>query len=386
MVYSIALLACVACASAAFEWRVVDTNVLTTDIGIAFISPFVGYIAGDANGVGPAILKSTDGGRHFDSCNASFGIDALLLDVDAAADSVVVSSVFGELYSDNGGKTFQRSLGGGLSQSVRYIGLNGDGGHKYGVTGQYGRKQGVAISVNSGKTFSAYDAGLSTLARYGAFPTETTWYVAAGEWPDNSTSTAAPVKARHFRHGRTQLLKADGTLNLNSNPTPDNDIGYKAQITKTTDGGKTWSSVFFENNTFYFNGIDCSPNNENNCCAVGEADGTEGGGRIHCTADGGKTWTRNFWAPSTSTTHYSLLELRFSSDTDVWAVGGALTEVSPSAWFVHSTDGGKTWTPDASLLRGYYALGISAVSPNVAFAAVDNLITQSSGIAKYSNL
>ena len=63
---------------------------------------------------------------------------------------------------------------------------------------------------------------------------------------------------------------------------------------------------------------------------VGESDGTDGGARIYCTTDGGKTWVRNFWAPSTSTVHYSLIELRFSNDTDVWAVGGSLTQVAPS--------------------------------------------------------
>ena len=46
--------------------------------------------------------------------------------------------------------------------------------------------------------------------------------------------------------------------------------GYTAQITKSIDGGKTFTSVFAENNTFYFNGIDCSTTNPNHCCAVGE--------------------------------------------------------------------------------------------------------------------
>jgi hypothetical protein len=58
----------------------------------------------------------------------------------------VVSSVFGELYSDDGGNSFQPSTGGGTSQSVRYLGVNGDGGQKFGVTGQYGSVQGVVGS------------------------------------------------------------------------------------------------------------------------------------------------------------------------------------------------------------------------------------------------
>ena len=63
---------------------------------------------------------------------------------------------------------------------------------------------------------------------------------------------------------------------------------------------------------------------------MGEADGTAAGARIHCTNDGGLTWTRNFWAPYTSQVHFSLIEIRFSSDTDVWAVGGQITRIGAS--------------------------------------------------------
>ena len=118
--------------------------------------------------------------------------------------TIVVSSIFGELYSDNAGASFSPSVGGGTSQSVRYLGVNGDGGLKFGVTGQYGNVQGVCcsppvwrvrpapscpvwchcagagISVDGGKTFKAYSAGLTTDARYGAFPSDSVWYVAAG--------------------------------------------------------------------------------------------------------------------------------------------------------------------------------------------------------------
>ena len=34
----------------------------------------------------------------------SFGMDLILLDTAAAANSIVVSSIFGELYSDDGGQ------------------------------------------------------------------------------------------------------------------------------------------------------------------------------------------------------------------------------------------------------------------------------------------
>jgi hypothetical protein len=52
--------------------------------------------------------------------------------------TVVVASVFGELYSADAGKTWAHSNGGGPSQSVRYFGTNGDGGHKFGIAATYG--------------------------------------------------------------------------------------------------------------------------------------------------------------------------------------------------------------------------------------------------------
>jgi hypothetical protein len=77
------------------------------------------------------------GGVHWTTCPAQFGLDLLLLDTDATENTIVVSSIFGELYSDDAGASFAASFGGGTSQSVRYIGVNGDGGLKFGVTGQY---------------------------------------------------------------------------------------------------------------------------------------------------------------------------------------------------------------------------------------------------------
>jgi hypothetical protein len=41
-------------------------------------------------------------------------------------------------------------------------------------------RAGVGISVDGGKTFKAYPAGLTADARYGAFPSDSVWYVAAG--------------------------------------------------------------------------------------------------------------------------------------------------------------------------------------------------------------
>ncbi len=96
-------------------------------------------------------------------------------------------------------------------------------------------------------------------------------------------------------------------------------------------------TVFNATNEFFFNGIDCQPNNpdwcvlafllrarmwlslatapaiaapmpflffacwpfQRRCCAVGEAEKPSSvpGARIHCTQDGGKTWNQTFFQP-----------------------------------------------------------------------------------------
>lgn len=377
---AILAIAFVASVQAKGTWKVLNGSLATDIVGIGFTSAQVGYMSGDGNGVGPMILKTTNGGVDWNMCPASFGPDILLLDCDAADETIVVSSVFGELYSDDGGNSFTQSVGGGQSQSVRFLGKDGSGGKKFGVAGtfQFGKKQGCAISTDGGKKFTPYDAGLFTFARYGAYPTDTTWYISAGQWP-SSNPQAEPKR-------RNEFMNAKGKVPRHFTPTlkvGDGD-GYMAQIVKTTDGGKTFKTVFAENGTFYFNAIDCSPNNENFCCATGEATGTsQSGARIHCTYDGGQTWNRTFWSPETSGHGYSIMEIRWVTETDIWAVGGELASIAPSAWFLQSTDGGKTWEHNVKPIFGYYGFGLSMVDADHGFAAVDDLITQMSGVAKY---
>ncbi len=53
--------------------------------------------------------------------------------------------------------------------------------------------------------------------------------------------------------------------------------------------------------------------------------------------------------------------------------------------FVHSTDGGQTWAINGGQdMAGFYALALSMVDNNTGYAAVDNVITQETSVAKYS--
>jgi len=374
------------------DWAILAENLLTTELGVAFETPDRGYVAGDMNGVGPEILQTLDGGKTWTPMNASFGIDILLLAMAAAPGdlkTVVVTSVFGELYSLDG-KNFRPSIGGGTSQSIRYVGSDGEGGLRFGCAGTYRGKQGVAMTLNGGVTFQpVFATPLFTEARYAAFPSTSVWYIAAGEWPNTAKSTltsSKPAAAGGIPRARKSVFQDEnGRFPAHYIPSErknlGDDIGYKAQIVKTTDGGKTWTTVFAQNNTFYFNGIDCT--SETHCCAVAEsADLPSAGAYIYCTDDG-VNWTRRFTALQSKTSGFSLLEVRFLNATLGWAVGGDLG-VLPKAWFVETTDGGKTWKADTHVIPNYYALEINVASGTTAFAAIDNVLTQSSGVAKWT--
>ena len=54
------------------------------------------------------------------------------------------------------------------------------------------------------------------------------------------------------------------------------------------------------------------------------------------------------------------------------------------AQFLHSLDGGNTWTQATTKpLEGFSPLGLSVLPDGTAFAALDNTITQTSAIAVY---
>ena len=169
----------------------------------------------------------------------NFGLDILLLAAEAAKNTVIVTSVFGELYSIDGGKTWGHSFGGGLSQSIRYIGAisEGDGLH-FGIAGAHGGKQGVAITNNAGITFKAYPApALYTDARYAVYPNDKTWYIAGGSFPTNPPPPpppgAAPVTVPRKFERRAPGGVWDSDL---LSPPADRDGTYQAQIVKTTVG------------------------------------------------------------------------------------------------------------------------------------------------------
>jgi len=236
-----------------------------------------------------------------------------------------------------------------VGQDINAFG-NGEFGF-VGATNTFLNTEGVLISQDGGKDWTAanWPAPLANLteARYGSFPSDQVLYVTGGSWPSNNMfkhgSDCLPLSHKtclrvgEKRQAHIDAVKSKRAAKFAKRSEADN--GYIAVLTKSADGGQTWSTQFQDLNNFYFNDISCI--DTTHCFAVGEGftDGNAPGARIYGTTDG-KTWTRVFFSTVSGA---SLMRVHMVSRTEIWAAGG--NEVNGEAFgtFYHSTDGGKTW-------------------------------------------
>ena len=396
------------------------------------------YIPVAANGVGCDILHSADGGVTWAGTTTEpFAL--LLLDIAATNANVVALGALSLEYSLDNATTFNSSLVPfGAGQCIRSVGAPGSapgGMNSFAAVGDWGflsESNGPAISTDNGAAFSAENiTSLTADARYGAFPSAKTWYIAAGDWPgegsDDSATTTTPttpgagarrplfkrpgsaVNPAHYAPGvapgsvlvkaygsRMHLLRdTDGGLRyaqvrrdavLAANAHAGAPSTWEAQIAKTTDGGATWSVVFSKVGAFYFNEIECT--GDDNCCVVAETgggtNGTEGAGTFfHCTTDGGATWVETQANPDPDS---SLIGIDHYSDSEFWAVGCELGFIAPAyATFWHSTDAGKSWVLENKNATTQYAIDISCDPGANCWAPMLDVLTQESSIARLNN-
>ena len=227
----------------------------------------------------------------------------------------------------------------------------------------------LLYSTNGGQNFTTHRVNVPLLTpttglRYAAIPSEDVWYVTAGTWPSTVASAggnnvfASPKEARRngvspndafalsdrlalVRDAKTNTLKyqlRDVVADRAARPpvpkagakgTP----GYTAQILRTTDGGKTFKSVFEDLDNFYFNGIECT--DVKTCYAVGAGDD---GVYIYATKDGGDSWRVAYEMPATATEAFSLMSIAVTEGT-VIAAGGGKSGAGYESFTVTSDDG-----------------------------------------------
>lgn len=399
------LAAGIASASAA-KWTIVDGTAATTLVGIG-ANTDVEAVAGAAqNGVG-ALIERYDG-EKWPKEQLQAG---MLLDAGVSDSYTVATSVLPILISKDKGATYTTvdSIGGACqSATVTEEAISLVGGFIVADpdTTRNTNFYGVARSTDGGETWSSSEIPDGS-CRYGAFPSSDVWYVSNGMWGsdedalsrskthfDTSSSLRASfldysVSARatvggvqkggvSFR-GRGEHTKA--TTNATDTTT-----GWWGSITKTTDGGKTWSTVFKsdpENDYWYFNSIACS--SETHCVAVAEGDASADGGYValaFVTFDGGVTWNNALTSDVLPDNVVSIMGAAWVNDDEGWLAATAKSGPALSGVFFKTTDGGKTYKVEQTL-ENCFVMDMDFAN-GVGFATCSSSSGSSSSVAIYA--
>jgi photosystem II stability/assembly factor-like uncharacterized protein len=288
-----------------------STNVSTTDYyDIKFLNPDTGFM------VGTYIEKTTDGGNTWSTLGSGPGARSLFIS-SLSNNFIYCVGNFGSLFvSANGGTTFSSKL----SYIQTYWSVN-DFAALYFTDTNTGY---IAFTIST-DVLKTIDGGI-------------TWYSCHGGGLPDVYSYAL-----HF---------------------PNKDTGYKAeyntaygigQLSKTTDGGETWSALFSG-----WNGIG------DHLYAVFFTTGYKGlvageYGQIFKTTDGGIHWTL---IPSGTTN--SLNSIYFANDSIGYIVGSG-------GKILKTTDGGNSWS---SLTSGTMAdlATLYFINPDTGFVGGNNVI------------
>jgi len=170
---------------------------------------------------------------------------------------------------------------------------------------------------------------------------------------------------------------------IHTNDDPPTNNSYNAELLKSTDGGKTWESLFFDEGNFYFNDIDCF--DETHCVAVGEGFAHDGSGapgaRVYTIKDG-KTVTLSHMENATGAE--SLMAAKMISQTEHWAGGTSKTGgLLAPAFLLHSTDAGSSYKNENNGIMGQMITDVDFLSPTHAYATTVNAL-QISSLLEYS--
>ena len=315
-------------------------------------------IAGGTETTGGSYVEFSTNGAQWTKTNVQSGIffDAAVNDDSSLK---VVASMLPVFVSQNGGAYEKLSTIAGdfMTASIfgdNIIGLVG------GIVHDKVSTNGVAVSSDKGATWSV-SAVPSSYSRYGSFIDKDTWFVSSGTWAMdtyNATASSAlylrpPADAvsaldpKHLRLRYRNQQKAAHTRRSKGLEDEVNDNGWLASVSKTTDGGKSYTEVYRlpQGDMYYFNGISCT--SATHCVVVGEGETpTDPFLTVaFTTMDGGATWAQTLY----STELFSLMAVHMTSETDGWLAGGQKSRGVMIGQFYTTTDGGMTWTLSQSL-------------------------------------
>jgi photosystem II stability/assembly factor-like uncharacterized protein len=334
----------------------------------------VGYAGAGENGIGAQIIKSEDAGVTWKQVFPAAGAPPafnIFLAASCKPNSAIITGALDQMYSTDG-NTFNASRDAFVTPS-QDSGILPGGTYGIVTEGEGGKKNGVATSVDGKVWKFTTDLGLPDAygARYAAFPTDDTWYVTAGTWPENENRNkknkgagrAVTSRIRVSDEHKMEVTHERKGLVGGAGP----DDGYYAAIMKTTDGGKTWTSVYRKENAgIYPNGIHC--HTTMHCVAVLEGERA----KILVTRDGGTTWKETM---NDEDKDASLMAVFMIDGKEGWAAGGHMSLAAFEGRYWHTLDGGDTWTKEA--IPGLYIMSFDMVSKDSGFSVA---LTIESGV------
>lgn len=363
-----------------------DTTTAATFVsGVGAGSETSAVAAIGENGVG-ALVGSYDGSAW----TKTKVNGAMLLDGAVTKDKhYVITGVYNTLVSADG-ESFSTAAGAkGSSQSANVYGENRD---KIALVGAWSAGpgvwvNGVATSADNGETFTISSAVPDGSVRYGAFPTENTWFIASGMWGEDPPKSKREhaLSARVSRDLRTNEhvyhFLDESAQKVKRPAASSNSTGWFGSVSKTTDGGRTWTKVLGTNlaeDYLYFNAISCS--SETNCVVVAEGDDAVNGGYLavaYATFDGGASWEQTFRTNQL----VSLMGVKFVNKNEAWMLGTSKSGRQLYGQFYKTTDGGKTFNLVQSL-QNCLAIDLDVIG-EAGYAACCNSSGSACNVAVY---
>jgi photosystem II stability/assembly factor-like uncharacterized protein len=385
----------VAYASAA-DWHILSDNLATVLTGIAFPTDDDGFVCGDSNGVGSLVLHTHNAGKNWTQEPHDFEIIYLSMAFGSKTHGIAAglgfaSKMAGSSYTSDGVSWEASSTAHHIGCSFQDCGALKDGETFFrygGWSTAAGAESGVSISHDGGKTFEDHAWGTTwTSVRYGSFISKTTGFLSGGQWPQDPSYTEKEDMSKprlvhrlsqrvHLVEDRVtmkrSLVKVDPVFTV----TEDND--FKAAVQKTTDGGKTWSTIFNHTGTFYPNGIQFVSEQVGWFVVEGQEPTTNASvAYVMGTTDGGKTWNKQL-----SVDGGGLFGVAFYNEKRGWAYGAAFTSFGTfNGMFYQTENGGDTWT--VQKLPYHYIYDISLVDAGHAYASAF-MVDGNSGVLVYN--
>lgn len=368
------------------EWSLIQSNVAEIAVDITAPNERTVWACAMANGRGPYMLKSTDGGETFTDIPSDPQVSMVMFLATAAhSDSNAVVAGMGfvnPVQFTTDGTTFVHTApytAVGMSESIEAIpGTEGGYVQVGDLTDPFDGSSHAAVSTDGGATFTLSPLA-DSIVGYGraVSAVNSRVFYATGsrlnnrEQNDDGITWLSESKLHGLLTKDNMTKSVWGKWGKKSNKTAA--VSRTNTVAKTTDGGQTWENVYTGNDPYGYLAISCP--SETTCFVLGTQ--PEAGNILRST-DGGVTWEHVHFIDETE-----LYSIEFVSEREGWACGAQIrrADFTFDALFLHTTDGGATWTE--SRIEDQMCQSISMVNERVGYGIGPQYLGQYS-IYKFS--